>query len=121
MGFDSMNVLQMIREIKEKGLRESCFRFIMVLPRKFLGKGRSFNDISGKGDQFDRGTSWYRDDCKIPMPYVLGVELLRVEDGYAYLSLLVDKKDVRHFSRKLGEQIKSNDYDISIEEYENVV
>lgn len=114
-----MNVSQMIREIKKKGKRESYFRFIMILPRKFLGQGRSFDDISGKGDQFGRDTSWYRDDCKIPMPYVLGVEMLRVEDGYAYLSLLVDKKDIKQFSKELGKRIESNDYDITIEEYEN--
>lgn len=121
MGFDNMNTVQMIREIKAKGLRKTYFRFIMIMPRKFLGNGRSFDGISGKGDEFDRDTSWYRDDCKIPMPYVIGIELLKVEKGYAYLSMLVDVKDIRLFAKEIGKNTKSIDYDITIEEYKNVV
>jgi len=111
-----MNTMEIIREIKEKGKREFYYRFTMVVPRKFLGRGRTFNGIAGKGEPFDRTTSWYRDDCKIPMSYVDGIELMKVVGGYAFLSLLVDEKDITYFGSEMGREIQSFDYDVSIGE-----
>ena len=114
-----MNTKQMMREIKEKGLRGTSFRFIMLVPRKFLGRSKHFKGISGKGDMFSRDTSWYRDDCKIPMSYVEGIELLKMDGGCAYLSILLDIKDIRPFVREMGKETESIDCDIMIKEYNN--
>jgi len=114
-----MNTTQMVREIKAKGLRETYFRFNMLVPRKFLGRSKHFRGISGKGDMFSRDTSWYRDDCKIPMSYVEGIELLKVVRGCAYLSILLDVKDIRHFAKEMVKEAKSINCDIAIEEYES--
>jgi hypothetical protein len=109
----------MLREIQIKGFKEVYYRFIMILPKQFLGRGRTFSDISGKGEEFDRTTSWYRDDCKIPMSYVTGVELHIILEDKAYLSFLIDNKDIGKFVKEMSKALKDFNFDVKIEEYKN--
>jgi len=114
-----MNGLEIIQEIRKKGSVEFYYRFVMVLPRKFLGKGRTFDGISGKGDEFDKTTSWYREDCLLPIAYITGVEVLSTSYGMVTLSLLVDEEDLKHFGREMGRNLTDLDLDVKIEEFKH--
>ena len=117
-----MNQDLMLKEIQQKGFKEVYYRFEMIVPRKFLGKGRSFQCIGGT--HVDGGepqkSSWYRDDCKIPMPYVAGVALTSMSKTEASLSFLIENTEIGSFVSDISKELEAFNFEVKIEEYKNV-
>jgi hypothetical protein len=114
-----MNQDIMLKEIQKKGFKEIYYRFNMVLPKKFLGKGKTFNVIGGKGTDNSDNASWYRDDCKIPMTYVTGVALLSSSSTEVVTTFLIENYDIGDFVREISKNLKEFNFEVKIEEYTN--
>jgi len=111
-----MNADELLREIQLKGYQVECYRFDMILPKAFLGKGKKFDCFGGKGIIAPDNASWYREDCLIPMDFVTGVELKKMDKESAVVSFLIVIKDLGKFVKAISDNLTDFDFNVIVEE-----
>jgi hypothetical protein len=105
-----MNMNEILKEITENYFFEDYYRFDLKLPKKIIGRGKTYELYVAPFDC----KPWANGDCKVPLQHVEGAMIKEIISDYVIISFIIDLNNLVPFLQELWQELKEYDYAVEL-------